>query len=153
KSMLEAEEVKIPSWLEPLARNAAAASAAEPLVVKEEPRHEEESVFSGALVTESLGDATPPTAESDAKSTPLFGASLLPDEELGASVATRGSNKGILIGTIAAGLLLAAAGVTWYVRNQGAAPQVNLSPVTPAAVQAAAPNPTQGQNTVQTASV
>lgn len=145
-SLLDAEEVKIPSWLEPLARNAAAASAAEPPAVREEQRQKEEQLFGGPLVAESLADTPPPTVEADTRP---FGTSFLLSDEDAAATPTRGSSKGMLIGTVAAGLLLAAAGLTWYVRNQNGTPQASSrAPIT---TSAPAPAPvsgsTQGLNT------
>jgi len=144
KSLLDAEEVKIPSWLEPLARNVAAASAAEPPAVKDEPHRKEEPILGRNLVAESLTDAAPPAAEPD---TAPFGATFMQSEEDVITPPTRGSNKGILIGTVAAGLLLSAAGLTWYLRNQSGTTQANVSSPSnsPApVVQAAAQPPAEG---------
>jgi len=143
KSLLDVEEVKIPSWLEPLARNAASASAAEPLAAKEEPRHKNEAIFSSSLVAESLADTAPPTAEAD---TTPFASSYVETEEPAISAPAKSSNKGILIGTIAAGLLLAAAGVTWYLRSQDSPQQAGGRPVAPVSspAQTSTPSPTQG---------
>ena len=81
KSMLEADEVKIPSWLEPLARNAAAASAAEPPlvpVVKEEKRTTELPTLASSLVAEPLADSAPPAIEPDTR--PFSPTFLVEDE-------------------------------------------------------------------------
>lgn len=142
KSQLEAEEVKIPSWIEPLARNAAAASSTEPQAAKEEHPFKELPIFSSSVVAESLADSAPPAAEGDTQPfSPVF---LVEDEPLTAEPA-RGSNKGVLFGAIAAGFLVAAAGLAWYVRNQGGSPQVVAASAatSPAAVvQTHTPDPT-----------
>jgi TonB family protein len=127
-SQLESEEVKIPSWLEPLARNAAAASAAE--AAKEEPKRthgldrKEEPIFETPVMTESLADAAPQSAEADV--TPFTIAPL--EEEPLVATPARSSNKGMVIGAIAAAVLLAAAGYTWYSRNQNGAAQASALP-------------------------
>jgi protein TonB len=149
-SLLDEEEVKIPSWLEPLARNAAAASAAELPAVKEDQRQKEQTLFGGALVAESLADTAPPAAEADTRP---FGSSFLATDEEVVAAPARSSNKGILIGTVAAGLLLAAAGLTWYVRNQSGEQQTTQRPAMTAnaPVQAPVTGTAQGLSTASAA--
>ena len=148
--LLDEEEVKIPSWLEPLARNAATASAAELPAVKEEQRQKEPKLFGGSLVTESLADTAPTAAEAD---TTPFGSSFLASDETVVTVPAGSSNKGILIGTVAAGLLLAAAGLTWYLRNQRGEQKATARPAITASapVQAPVPGPVQGLSTASAA--
>jgi protein TonB len=132
KSLLDEEEVKIPSWLEPLARNAANVSAAEETTTRTEVHHKEEPVFESHIAPEPEADF--PAGETEA-ATLTFETNLLEPEHSGAG-SSRGSNKGLLIGMIAAGLVLAAAGGAWFVRNQaGATPSSAVgAPVTSAAV-------------------
>src|SRR5262249_54080203 len=124
-SLSDAEEVKIPSWLEPLARNAAAASAAEASIAKEGPKHKQQSIHGIPILAESLADSAPAKAEADV--TP-FNTMLLESEDPVAPTPARSSNKGILIGALAAAVLLAAAGYTWYARNQDGAAHASPSP-------------------------
>ena len=139
-STLESEEVKIPSWLEPLARNAAVAPVE--IRTKEEPKpHEEEPLLVSHLAEEPVVDSATPGPDLR---TPSFGASFL-EPEASSAIGARSSKKGIVIGALAAGLLLAAAGVAWYVRNQGGTTQASatIAPVsTTAALQKPAPSST-----------
>jgi TonB family protein len=109
----EQDEVKIPSWLEPLARNAATHSQNE-LTAKEESHNDD------ALEFEVQDLSVPATAKEDVRSEevePIFETHLIDGQTDLAAHAPKKSNKAILIGAIAAGLVLAAAGATWYSRN------------------------------------
>src|SRR5262249_22606671 len=138
-----------PSWLEPLARNAATASTTEQPITREE-RPKEEPLFSGTLVAESLADTAPQIAEADTR--PFGSAFVVSDKPVGGRPA-KASRKGILIATIAAALLLAGAGVTWYVRNQDGAQRATTrgSVATSATAQTPAPAATQGVSVAPTA--
>jgi periplasmic protein TonB len=107
---LAAEQVKIPAWLEPLARNAVAPAAlpAEPSepVVSETPHSDEEHEAASVPALSSEGP------------TPTFGAQILLDNnEDESGYGTRNSGRGLVIATLAAGLVLAAAGGAWYFRS------------------------------------
>jgi len=113
---LAAEEVKIPAWLEPLARNAAPVATSVPAptepvmpVAAEEPRAAAESETASAPAFQSEGPA------------PTFGTQLF-GETIEQTGAPGKSGKGLLIGALAAGLVLAAAGGTWYFRFRHAVP-------------------------------
>jgi TonB family protein len=157
KSLLDDDEVKVPSWLEPLARNAAISAPVQEHAVE---------VPTPPAADEALQVVTP-VAETDAASeefsnvpAPTFGSRLLMDENSSGTESVSGSKKSLLIGLIAAGLV-AAAGGYWYT-HQGPA-----TPVAPASVSAAtspapqhveatpapasAPNATQTQRAPQTA--
>ena len=131
KSSLDTEEVKIPSWLEPLARNAAAPAPTPERTDREKFKHAAES----AAREESATQLVPP-AEAETASEiemPAFG-SLLPLE---AEVANHdrpsgGSRRGILLATIAAGLLLAAGG-GWYLYHPANGQQGTSAPLRPVA--------------------
>jgi periplasmic protein TonB len=107
---LAAEEVKIPAWLEPLARNAAAPAALPPdppePVVSETPHSDEEREAASVPALSSEGP------------TPTFGAQILlannEDESLSG---TRKSGRALVIAALAAGLVIAAAGGAWYFRS------------------------------------
>jgi TonB family protein len=138
KSLLDSEEVKIPAWLEPLARNVAAPASTEELIEREKAKHAAAAVIEETPV--ALTPLAEPLAEEESSAevaVPTFGSLLAIDEdqsELEGSVG--GSKKGILIGVIAAGVLIAAAGGTWYLRQQSGGPQAGV--VTSTATQAAA---------------
>jgi len=130
KSLLEAEEVKIPAWLEPLARNVAAPASTEELIEREKARH----AAAAPVVEEPPVGPTPlsePFAEEENSpevAAPTFGNGLTLDgdqdiPEHGAG----GSKKGVLYIAIAAGVLIAVAGGTWYMRQQSGGPQAKVS--------------------------
>ena len=112
KSSLDTEEVKIPSWLEPLARNAAASTPAHESLEKEKSKHAAE------IAAHEEHSAKPvPVAETVSApevELPTIGNLLPLDEEVAQHEGSAGgSRKGLLFGAIAAGLLLAAGG-GWY---------------------------------------
>jgi TonB family protein len=130
----EQDEVKIPSWLEPLARNAATHSQNE-LTAKEESHNDD------ALEFEVQDLSVPATAKEEARAEeaePIFETHLIDGQTDLAAHAPKKSNKVILIGAIAAGLVLAAAGATWYSRNSGSTPSSQASSTTAEAAPAPA---------------
>ena len=128
KSILDSDEVKIPSWLEPLARNAAAASSAQPeLTTKEQGHHQDIAEVEDLSLTE-ISDT--PEVAAHPIAAPTFGTHFLTEEDvIAGSGATGSSSKKIWIGAIAASVLLAAGGGAWYVRQQNK----NSTPVSAAA--------------------
>jgi len=136
KSMLDSDEIKIPSWLEPLARNAAAASAALPEIRGHEPTEDfgDIPVVDDLAVTE-IAD----TPEGANRGVPAssFGTHFLAEEQdsLSDEASKSGkSSKKFLIGAIAAaGLLLIGAG-GWYLRQSTDNVAANSSASTAAAV-------------------
>ncbi|MBS1867611.1 MAG: hypothetical protein JSS69_16985, partial [Acidobacteria bacterium] len=128
---LHEEEVKIPSWLEPLARNAAA--PAPPVVQQSAPQPAVSHPAPVALTDEldaqvagesydfgSKPEATAPAAPADSGElqVPNFGSDLFASSEMSAAEpAEGGSKKGIWIGAIAATVLLAAGGGYWYTQQ------------------------------------
>ena len=144
RSLSEDEEVKIPTWLEPLARNAAIRASAEEssadtAVFDARPGiHNEElssSPVSSADLTKeaeahepmaqelpSVDDAAGDDAGSDEVSSvaaPNFGSRLLIDEEPSGTEGVSRINK-TLIFAIAAAFLLAVFGGLWYTPQGGA---------------------------------
>jgi TonB family protein len=119
KSILDSDEIKMPSWLEPLARNAAAASAALPEIGS----HDAAEDFDDIPVVDDLSvTEITDTPESANRGVPAssFGTHFLADEQDGLSseVTTSGkSSKKFLIGAIAAGGLLLIGAGGWYVRQ------------------------------------
>ncbi|MGC2464008.1 MAG: TonB family protein [Candidatus Acidiferrum sp.] len=130
KSSLDTEELKIPSWLEPLARNAATTSSTLELIEQEKSNHATES---GADEEQSVESA--PTAEMGGAPEIEQRAigNLLPFDE---DVTSReqpssGSRKGLWIGAIAAAVLLAAGGA-WYQFYPSNGLRSTSGPVSPA---------------------
>jgi protein TonB len=157
KSLLDDDEVKVPSWLEPLARNAAISALVQEHAVEVPTPH---------AADEALQVVTP-VAETDVASddfssvpAPTFGSRLLMDENSTGTESASGSKKVLVIGLIAAGLV-ASAGGYWYTHQGPATPGVPGSAstgtsATPQNVEAApapasSPNATQTQRVVQTA--
>lgn len=151
-SSLEEESIKIPSWLEPLARNTIAPASTQELIDRTKGRLsiEEPETFPPAA-----SDLIPPLEleQSPELRIPTFG-SLLPMDENpdGSERAPGGSNKGMLIGALAAGVFLLAGAGFWYMKQQGGLPHpsaiqpsaaptravaspVQQTPVTPAQTQ------------------
>ena len=128
KSILDSDEVKIPSWLEPLARNAAAASAALPEIgAKEQLKHHEDVLeVQNLAITET---AAIPEAANHAAMAPSFGGRLLVDENdsLATGVPSR-SHKKFLLWAAAAGLLLLVGAGAWYMRQTASSGQANAIP-------------------------
>jgi TonB family protein len=130
KSSLDTEEVKIPSWLEPLARNAAVAPANQESTDREKAKHSDEVPAFEEHPVEPLSLG----AMDSAPEVELPGiGNLLPLEE---GTATHdhpsgGSNKGILYGAIAAAVLLLAGGA-WYFLHPTNAVQGTSAPITSA---------------------
>jgi len=141
KSILDSDEIKIPSWLEPLARNAAAASAALPEIGARDAVEDfgDIPILDDLAVTEITD--TPEGATRSLPSSP-FGTHFLADEQdaLSEHAAAAGkSSKKFLIGAIAAGVLLLMGAAGFYLRqssdNEAAA---NNSAVTTATASTAA---------------
>ena len=112
---LEQEEMKIPAWLEPLARNSSAPSSTQELVLREKTKRRAEQPQLQGLVA--------PGREKGVteKRVPQFG-SALPFEEAkrGWESSQKKSGKGMLFGGIAAGILALAGGGWWYVNQRAA---------------------------------
>jgi len=131
KSALEDEELKIPAWLEPLARNAAAPSSTLDLIEREkakrlaeQPKTEEAAAEAFTAVEESTIPELP---------LPTFGAALPIDGVKGSREdGSKSSSKFMMTGAIAAGVLLIAAGGWWYTKQQPAAMNAGASPTSAA---------------------
>ncbi|MBV8514963.1 MAG: TonB family protein [Acidobacteria bacterium] len=131
------DEVKIPSWLEPLARNAAMQSQNE-LIAKEETHDDR------VLEFEVQDLSVPATAKEDLRAEdadPVLETYLTDSPTDLAAHAPKKGNKAILIGAIAAGLVLVAAGATWYSRNSSGASSQASSTTAEAATAPAAVAP------------
>ena len=171
----DAEEVKIPAWLEPLARNAAIPAPPEPAASSSASSQSTSSSSASIATTSSASTsefeelsaaephrqaapaptthATVSTKSADVRAAaPVFSRTLL-GATTAAPAKSPGSNKGIRIAVIAAGIVLAAAGATWYLR-QPSYPAANEAATNSSALRApAATLPTTTAPSSTTASV
>ena len=131
KSSLDMEEVKIPSWLEPLARNASAPASTQELVESEKANHPTETAAREEYPAETL----PVAALESAPEVELPGiGGLLPLDEpvITDEHSSAGSGRGVFYGAMAAGVLLVAGGA-WYFVHPANAVQGRSTPITPVA--------------------
>ena len=128
KSSLDTEEVKIPSWLEPLARNAAAPAPPSEFLEREKAKHAAETTSRDQRSAEPLPvTATESIPES---ALPVFD-NLLPLDEpvITHDRSSGGSGRGVLYGAVAAAVLLAAGGA-WYFLQPAKVVQGTTAPAT-----------------------
>ena len=118
KTSLDDEELKIPAWLEPLARNAAAPSSTQELIDREKakriaeqkPKPEESPVESFAASEEQILRELP---------APPFGKEPSFGEELKLTTSSpKKSGKGMRIAAVAAGVVVLVGAGWWYLRPQ-----------------------------------
>ncbi len=152
KSLLRDEELQVPAWLEPLARNSDAPSSTQELVEREKSKRLAEQPKVEKTAPETV------TAVEEHRipelQLPTFGNALPFDEEKNSG--PRSSNNGILIGAIAAGVLLLTGGGWWYVQQQSGG--VHAGPASASNVQASvaalpvvsSPSPPQGNRLPET---
>ena len=115
-STLDVEELKIPAWLEPLARNATAPVSTQELIEREKTKRLVEPPAIAEI-------AQPPAAVNEEYifevPAPTFGSDLAFDElETPGERSSRSTGHGVLLGAIAASLLLLVGGGVWYARRQ-----------------------------------
>jgi TonB family protein len=121
KSTLSDEELKIPSWLEPLARNAAAPTSTQELIDREKARRQAEQPKVEEIAAETVPAPVFDELRVPELPMPKFGDALLADEERSARQnGSRSSGKGLLFGAIAAGLLVLVGGGWWFLNQQSA---------------------------------
>jgi TonB family protein len=123
---LEQEEMKIPAWLAPLARNTSASSSAQEPVLREKTKRRSEQPPLQELVAPLVAPAEEQRATGSR--VPQFG-SALPFEgaKSGRRNAPKKSGKGMLLGGIAAGILALAGGGWWYVNQQAPGARANTA--------------------------
>jgi len=117
KSSLDDQELKIPAWLEPLARNAAAPVSTQELIEREKAKRLAEKTN----VEESITEPAPMVEEESVPElqVPNFGSALPTDDtSLALEGESRSSGKGLWIAAIAAGVLLLAGGGWWFANRQ-----------------------------------
>jgi len=163
------EEVKIPSWLEPLARNPVSQPAAvvPPPVVSsapvqivpltaeplEKPAETETPV---AAEVQSFGngiEVSPETSGANEVAVPNFSSDLFQSTDESASEPTGGSKKGLWIGLIAATLILAAGGWWWYTQQSGTVSAKAAPALQPQLVEPATTNPEPQQKYLASTSI
>jgi TonB family protein len=117
KSLLDEEELKIPSWLEPLARNAAAPASTQELIEKEKSKRlAEQSSLEETDATPAIVVEEEPLAELQV---PNFGSELRIDASDTAVESGSGkSGKGLVFAAIAAGVLILTGAGYWYFHQQ-----------------------------------
>jgi TonB family protein len=130
ESALDVEEVKIPSWLEPLARNAALPAQPEvPAKSEAAPEKKAEKFELQEVASAARGEELEPAKLPE----PIFDEALTSSGTIESRKAF-GTNKGMLIGAIAAGVLILIAGGSWLLRRSSSA-----TPGTAAAAVTSAP--------------
>ncbi len=155
RKILDSDEIKIPAWLEPLARNASAVSAAawSPEITEKESAdvRDEGDVTEAPDLTVTEISAIPEPAEQ-VPAEPSFGTTyMLADEnDLAAGdVPEEGSKKKFMIGAIAAVALLVLILGGWYAFRS---PADNGAPVTSAVAKgsnSSSPSRSQGSSSNQ----
>jgi periplasmic protein TonB len=122
-SSLDVEEVKIPTWLEPLAHNA------DPRNAPEEPSHEEtteieiKEVRNAREVQSQHIEASPVVSAGEANTAAASEVPLsfpIERDTTPATPAFASGKKGIVIGAVAAGILVLVGSGAWYARRQAA---------------------------------
>lgn len=116
---LEQEEMKIPAWLAPLARNTSAPSSTQEMVLREKAKRRAEQ----QPLQELVAPLVAPTEGKEAGPgrVPQFGSALpFEDSRTTRKSAPKKSSKGMLLGGIAAGILALAGGGWWSMNQQGA---------------------------------
>ena len=112
---MPAEEVKIPAWLEPLARNSASVDSKPPESVVEAAAVQEDALAGAPVAPKPAQEPEGVPALSAEGRTPNFGASLALDSH--GDPASR-SGKGWKVGLAVAATLLAAAAIWYWYVNQ-----------------------------------
>ncbi|PYT92046.1 MAG: hypothetical protein DMG36_16455 [Acidobacteria bacterium] len=144
---LDQEEMKIPAWLEPLARNTAAPASTQEPVLREKAKR----VAEQTALHEMMAPLAAPIEEERAAESrvPQFG-SALPFEEVKSAreSSPKKSGKGTLFGAVAAGILVLAGGGWWYMNQQSGGVHASVpteqAPAVSAASQDAQPNSVKG---------
>ena len=113
-SSLEVEEIKIPSWLAPLARESETSTPVQNSSVESDSFTEVEPVVAQSSENEVSSAARESTHRPEVA---IFGGQLLGEASRSSNAAPSGSKMGLFLG-IAATLLLVAGGV-WYSRQPG----------------------------------
>jgi TonB family protein len=125
---LDEEELKIPAWLEPLARNATAPSSTQELILREKAKRVAEQTKTEEITEEP--EATLAEQAVAEMRVPSFGDALPIDEVKSESDSpSRKSGKGFLVAAIAAGILIVAGAGWWYMNQQPGGAHASIAPV------------------------
>jgi periplasmic protein TonB len=120
-SSLDEENVKIPAWLEPLARNTIAPTSTQELIEREKVRRiaEKQELPEPVIAPIAVADVDNVPHVPEAR-VPTFGGELLFDEKTTSeNKVSSSSNKVVLMGAVAAGLILLVGAGAWYLQQQG----------------------------------
>ncbi|HXH65942.1 MAG TPA: TonB family protein [Candidatus Limnocylindrales bacterium] len=113
-SSLDVEEIQIPAWLAPLARESETPAAVQSSSVEAHPSMAVESIMAESADEKIAAEAHEPTPRPEVA---IFGGQLLGESSPSADSGSSGSKTAVFLG-IAASLLLVAGGV-WYSRQPG----------------------------------
>jgi len=165
---MQDEEVKIPSWLEPLARNAASQPTAvvpPPLVSSapiqivpltaepmEKPAETEAPLAAEVHSFGSSIEFAPETSEANQSAVPNFSSDLFQSTDENTNEPASGGKKGLWIGLIAATLILAAGG-WWYTQQSGTVSAKATPALQPQLVEPATTNPEPQQKYLASTSI
>jgi TonB family protein len=148
---LEQEELKIPSWLEPLARHAAAPSSTQELVFREKAKR----VAEQPEIEELTAAPNVPVEEGKVSELriPEFGSALPIDEkESPAASAFTKSGNTMLYAAMGAGIVLLAFAGWWYINQQSGGVRASVPDTQAPAVSAPATTPLPTKPQEETAS-
>lgn len=156
---LDSEELKIPSWLEPLARNASAPASTQELVEREKARRLAQQPKIEEIISEVYGSPEEGNVQEELPPPPFIVEPNLPEEHVHVESRPKSSGKGLWIAAIAACVVLSAAGAWWYLRPQpkGVAASAttvkatSTAPVASAPVESLQPQPVNGAPTQNSA--
>jgi|SRR5580692_3295333 protein TonB len=135
-STLDKEEVQIPSWLAPLARNSELPALESSAAKSESTSVVDAPSTSDSASTESSSSFSETSSQHDQPA--MFGGQLLSDSSSESASTSSGSKKGLFLGLAAATIALAAGGF-WYSKQPGNALSGLLGSQAPKAVATSQP--------------
>lgn len=143
KPGLPADEFKVPAWLQPLTQDTSASHSSEKSAAKKPMV----SLAEGPKSAASEEKLPPPSKAKAPTILPVVGSGLL--GQSAARLAPQHSRTGLVV-TVAAGLLVAAAGATWYLKQPAGPAPTNKSIRATQAPAAPAPPATEQSAVVAT---
>jgi protein TonB len=135
-STLDKEEVQIPSWLAPLARNSEAPALESSAAKSESTAVVDAPSTSDSVSSESSSSFAENSSQHDQPA--MFGGQLLSDSSSESASTSSGSKKGLFLG-LAAAIIALAAGGFWYSKQPGNALSGLLGSQAPKAVATSQP--------------
>jgi TonB family protein len=119
RTSLDSEALKIPSWLEPLARNASAPASTQELIEREKARRlAQQQPKIEEIISEVYGSPEEGNVQEELPAPPFIIEPSLDEEHVNVESRTQSSGTGVWIGAIASVVLLSAAGAWWFLRPQ-----------------------------------